>query len=428
MAQHVAVLLDDLAEVERLGDHHGSLAGEGAAGVQADHGLVGAERLVNGKVERLEIVLLDLGTVREVDGDARALLKRVREVDLALMRLGLLADEDGDDRLGAPLQQVNDLVTHGRRRRLGDDADDVGGIVVLERHDGVLYRHRADLLVEVAATGADGVHATAAQAVDHAGNLLDTRAGSAHDTDVARVDDVGEGDRHARDNTGAAVGTHEEQALLVRLLLQANLVLERNVVGEAEHVETQIERALKLGSSIFARDGEERHVGVGQLRDGLLPAGRLSGAAGGLLLDRKVGEEGLGLSEHGVHHGLVVGLDDDDHVARVRSLGLIGKQAGVKEDILVRVGAHHDLALDDTVEGVNLVGQQHQVDGVLIRIWLDHSLEHRLLLFCNFLKDQGRPSSRVTALPYTLALNHLGFFFSLARRIGKHPFLYPERK
>ena len=359
VAQHVAVLLDDGAEVERLGDHHRGLAGKRAAGVQADDGLVLGQRLVAGEVERLEVVLLDLGAVGEVDRDAGGLLERVGQVDLALVRLGLLADEDGDDRLGALLEQIDDLVADLGRGRLRDDADDVGGLMVLERHDGVLHRHGADLLVEVAAAGADGVHAAAAQAVDHARDLLDARAGGAHDADVAGIDDVREGDGHARDDAGAAVRSHEEEALLVRLLLQAHLVLEWHVIREGEDVEPQVEGALELGRGVLAGDGEERHVGVGELRDGLFPARGLGGAAGGLLLHREVREEGLGLGEHGVQDGRVVALHDDDHVGRVSRGGLVGEQAGGPVDILVGVGTHHDLALDHTVEGVDLVGEQH---------------------------------------------------------------------
>ena len=35
------------------------------------------------------------------------------------------------------------------------------------------------------------------------------------------------------------VGTHEQQTLLVSLLLQTDLVLQSNVIGEGEHVQTQ---------------------------------------------------------------------------------------------------------------------------------------------------------------------------------------------
>ena len=253
--------------------------------------------------------------------------------------------------------------------------------MVLERRDGVLHRDGADFLIEVATTGANGMHAAAAQAVDHAGDLLDAGAGGANDADVAGVDDVGEGHGHGGHHAGAAVRTHEEQALLVCLLLQAHLVLERHVVREGEHVEPQVECALELGRRILTGDGEERHVGVRQERHSLLPAYGLGGTARSLLLGGQIGQEGLGLGEYRVHDGIVVRLHHDHHVAGARGGGLGRQQAGGVIDVLIGIRAHHDLALDHVIQRIDLVGQEHQVDGVLIAVRLDHGLKHRISPF-----------------------------------------------
>ena len=118
MAQHVAVFLDDVAELERLGNHHRGLAGERAAGVQADDGLVLRERRLHRLGERLAVVGLHRVAVGQVHGDTGGLLERVRQMDLAQVCLGLLADEDGDHGLAALLEQVDHLVAHGGRGRL----------------------------------------------------------------------------------------------------------------------------------------------------------------------------------------------------------------------------------------------------------------------------------------------------------------------
>ena len=219
VTQHVAVFLDDVAELKRLGDHHRSLAGKGATGVETDDGLVLGEGFGDRNVDGLAVVGLDLAAGSQIHGDLCALLQGVGQMHVTQMGLGLLANKDRDDRLLALLEQVDDLVADLGRGRLGDNADDVGGVMVLERHDSVLNGHGADLGVKVAAAGADGMYAAATHTVDGAGDFLDAGARSADDTDVAGVDHVGEGHGHGADHAGAAVGTHKEQALLVRLLL-----------------------------------------------------------------------------------------------------------------------------------------------------------------------------------------------------------------
>ena len=324
MAQHVAVFLDDVAKIQGLGDHHGSLASEGTAGIQADDGLVLAKRSIDGDVERLGVVLLDGLAASKVDGDASGFLKGVCKVDLALMRLGLLADENGDDRLGALLQKIDNLIADLGRRRLGDDADDIGRVMVLECDDGVLNGDGADLLIKIAATRADCVHAALSQAVDHARNLLDAGSRSTDDTDIAGIDDISKCHRDTRNDAGAAVRSHEEQPLFMSLLLQTNLVLQGNIVRERKDIEPQVECALKLGSGILTRDGEESHVSIGKHRHGLFPARRLGGDARDFLLYRKVVQERLGLGKHRIDDAFVFGLDNDNHIAGVGSSSLIG--------------------------------------------------------------------------------------------------------
>ena len=108
------------------------------------------------------------------------------------------------------------------------------GIERIDRHQ---RRDAADLGLEIAPAGADRVRDAAAGARDQAGDLLDAGARRADDADVAARHDVGEGERHAADDRGAAIGPHHQTAQRARLLLQRDLVGDRDVVGEDHHVE-----------------------------------------------------------------------------------------------------------------------------------------------------------------------------------------------
>ena len=376
MAQHVAVFLDDMAEVQGLGDHHGSLAGKGAAGIQADDGLVLAERSIDDDIERLGVVLLDGLTTSKVNGDARGLLEGVGEVDLTLVRLGFLANEDGDDGLGALLQKIDNLIANLRRRRLGDNTDNVGRIMMLKSDDGVLDGDSANLLVKVAAARADCVHAALAQAVDYAGDLLDTGSRGTNDADVAGINDVGKCHGDTRDDASAAVGTHKEQTLFMSLLLQAHLILQGDIIRKGEDVEPQIERAFQLGSGILARNGEEGHIGIGKHCHGLFPARRLGRGTSSLFLYRKVIQECLGLGKHRIDDVFIFGLNNDDHVTRACGSRLVSQKTGGFVDVFIGIGAHHNLALNNTIKRIDFVGQQHQVDRILISILLNNRFEH----------------------------------------------------
>ena len=81
-----------------------------------------------------------------------------------------------------------------------------------ERVDGGERAERADALVEVAAADADAVRHAPAQARDQARHFLQPGAGGRDDADVAARHGVGESDRRAGDERGAAVRPHEQQA------------------------------------------------------------------------------------------------------------------------------------------------------------------------------------------------------------------------
>ena len=64
---------------------------------------------------------------------------------------------------------------------------------------------------------------------------------------------VGEPERHAVEDRGAAVRAHDEQALARGERLELDLVLDRDVVAEQEDVEAPLERLERLGRRIGPR-------------------------------------------------------------------------------------------------------------------------------------------------------------------------------
>ena len=150
----------------------------------------------------------------------------------------------GSARSAAPRKQIvngfgaaRDAVEHQPARRRGSGGLEISTMcrvagVGVERVDRHQRGDRADLGLEVAAAGADGVADAAAGARDQAGHFLHAGARRADDADVAARHRVGESERRAGDDRGAAVRAHHQQAALARLALERDLVLERHVVGE----------------------------------------------------------------------------------------------------------------------------------------------------------------------------------------------------
>ena len=77
---------------------------------------------------------------------------------------------------------------------------------------------------------------------EEAGQLLDTGAGGADDPDSTPGHRVAESEADAVQDGRPAVGPHEEQLPPDRLLLEEDLVRDRDVVREAEDVQSLGER------------------------------------------------------------------------------------------------------------------------------------------------------------------------------------------
>ncbi|MNI57973.1 hypothetical protein D3C73_1130640 [compost metagenome] len=88
-------------------------------------------------------------------------------------------------------------------------------LVVFQHLDGVEHHQTADLLAQIAPTGADQLGNTTAKLVNTYTKLLATGTGRADDADVAAAHRVAKTECRAVDDGGATVRTHHQQAFLM---------------------------------------------------------------------------------------------------------------------------------------------------------------------------------------------------------------------
>ena len=171
------------------------------------------------------------------------------------------------DRLAQPGGIRLEVGEHLGCRRLGDDDDRrrlrVGG----EGGERLLRRAGGDLGRQVTAADAEAVADPDPGGVEQAHDLLGARAGGRDEADRPRPHDVGEAERDAADDGRAAVGAHDEHIGGSGGVLEAHLVLDRDVVRE-DH------------------DGHPGADGVERLRDGVLAGHRDEGEVGARQADR----------------------------------------------------------------------------------------------------------------------------------------------
>ena len=143
-----------------------------------------------------------------------------------------------------------------------------GAQIGVEQIEGHESREAADLGLQITTTRADGMTDAAAAVGDEAGHFLDARSRRPDDADVATRDGIGEAERNATEDRGAAVGSHDQHASGLCGLLQRDLVGNRNVVGKHHDVEAMADRLHRLGRCINAGHGDQREVGAAQHRLG----------------------------------------------------------------------------------------------------------------------------------------------------------------
>src|SRR5262249_56463373 len=97
-----------------------------------------------------------------------------------------------------------------------------------------------------------------------AAKLLDARAGRPHDADMTARHFVPEAKADAIDDRGAAVRPHEQQPAAQRLVLEQNLVSDRDVVGKAENAEACIQRVPAWPRAVLPWHRDDGQVGTRQ--------------------------------------------------------------------------------------------------------------------------------------------------------------------
>ena len=216
------------------------------------------------------------------------------------------------------------------------------------------------------------------------GELLGAGAGGADDADVARADDVREGERDVVDDRGAAVGAHHEQLLGDGFLLEALLLLDRDVVAEEHDVDVVVEALVRDAGGILAGDGDDRQVELVIHLDGGGEGRRIVVGAAVLLL---FGQQFVDLRKGGGHDVVVFAPDGDEEVVGGDRLELGRHKAEVVGDVPVEVGAHADEGLLDAVEFLEVLGDEHEGYRVVIGILLDIQLNQcRFLQYVRFLR------------------------------------------
>src|SRR5262245_9810111 len=156
--------------VPRPADDAPRLVAQGTTRIKAAHRAAGAARDRLWRSDRSGFATGD------ADCDHRRLFQRARSPD-AIRRLPAVAEQAGHDRPACRDRGIERRGCHLRRRGLGDEQDHLRGGVSRQGLDRLQCGDAADLGVEVATAGADGVRDAAAQPVHQARHFLDAGSG-----------------------------------------------------------------------------------------------------------------------------------------------------------------------------------------------------------------------------------------------------------
>jgi len=148
------------------------------------------------------------------------------------------------------------------------------------------------------------------------------------------------------------------------LLLQADFVGQRHVVGEEQDVAARVELGARFLCSVAARDGDDDEVRIG--RGAQCGGQRLRANRGHLGARGAARKDLLRLRERGLSGSLVRRLDNDDEVIRLRRRDLRGQQPGPREYLMVGLRAHHHRGILDAGQVQQRRRHLHEGDGVVI--------------------------------------------------------------
>ena len=177
-------------------------------------------------------------------------------------------DQSGHQRLGrlGPQQRFHHLGGGG----LGHQQNQLGGVVLGEGPDGGAGHQPADLGRQVPSAHPDHVRHPRPPPVQQGHRLLGPGAGRGHHPHRPGRHPVGEPQAHPGQRRGAGPRPHHQPARRTGPGLQGDLVFERHVVAEQQHVEAPGQGLVGLQGGVFAGHRDDGDVGLGGGGQGLV--------------------------------------------------------------------------------------------------------------------------------------------------------------
>ena len=302
------------------------------------------------------------GSVFQVVGSGQTVL---------LGKVGIAADEVYDyglDVVVALLSDGQDLLGNMIRGRLGEHDNDLGIGVSDEGVEALLEHQAADLRLQVAAAGAQSLGDAGTELVDEDGELLSAGTGSAADADRALMDDISESQGQTVNNSSTAVGAHHEQLLGNGVLFELLLFFHRNIIAEQHNIDVLVESVLGNIVSMTAGNRDERQVDLGISLEGGSEGGGIVRSAAALLLLIQLLLQSFESSSLGL---FVFAIQRYEEIVGGDGFQLGAGKTGYLGNVKVQIGAHADQSFLYARDLLQLFGDDHQGNGVVVGVGFD---------------------------------------------------------
>ena len=254
------------------------------------------------------------------------------------------------------------------RGRLGEHDDDLGIGVSDEGVEALLEHQAADLRLQVTATGAQSLGDAGTELIDEDGELLSAGTGSAADTDRALMDDIGESQGQTVNNSSTAVGAHHEQLLGNGVLFELLLFFHRNIIAEQHNIDVLVESVLGNIISMTAGNRDERQVDLGISLEGGSEGGGIVRSAAALLLLIQLLLQSFESSSLGL---FVFAIQRYEEIVGGDGFQLGAGKTGYLGNVKVQIGAHADQSFLYARDLLQLFGDDHQGNGVVVGVGFD---------------------------------------------------------
>ena len=360
-----AFLMSAILQSQCFLDQHCRFSGQSTAGIVCLDGLL-VFLLEEPASVAINSSLFYLLSSYQAYCQTSTLVQRIGLIESFFVVFRLLAQEQAYNRLLANAQSCSNLIGYFLCRWFGDNNQHLNGLILFHGIDYIQHCGSAYLCRQISAAGSDCVGNALAQTVNDGGQFLNSGTGCTDDSDGTRINGVGKSNRNALDDSGSAVRSHNNQALLMCLILNLLLIFDGYVVGEHEHVHVFVQCSLRFQCGICTRNGNNCQVGIRHLSQSLIP-GLCSLSTLLLRIGTSFFCEVLVYSLHQcVQNAFLFHVCNDYHVVRSSCHQLFCFQAALLEDVLVRRSCHHDGNLVHTLNGGNFIGQKHQSYRIVI--------------------------------------------------------------